>query len=135
MPSGVELHGLLKYLNLLVVLMQLDVASSQLLVTDNDFRDPEFRQQLSETVNSLLALRVVPIFNENDAISTRKSPYQVILNSLWEKKKSWSGLLPCVLLFFVYFIIINLVSCPLLALPSSVFSLPLIFLKQGSHFF
>jgi len=65
----------------IVVLAQLDVASSQLLVTDNDFRDPEFRQQLSETVNSLLALRVVPIFNENDAISTRKSPYQVLPNS------------------------------------------------------
>lgn len=60
-----------------VMYIQLDVASSQLLVTDNDFKDPEFRQQLSETVNSLLALRVVPIFNENDAISTRKSPYFV----------------------------------------------------------
>jgi len=57
--------------------MQLDVASSQLLVTDNDFKDPEFRLQLSETVNSLLDHRVVPVFNENDAISTRKAPYKV----------------------------------------------------------
>jgi delta-1-pyrroline-5-carboxylate synthetase len=63
---------------------QLDVASSQLLVTDNDFRDPEFRQQLSETVNSLLALRVVPIFNENDAISTRRSPYQDATGIFWD---------------------------------------------------
>ncbi|KAF9591307.1 hypothetical protein IFM89_003619 [Coptis chinensis] len=55
---------------------QLDVTSSQLLVTDNDFRDPLFRMQLSETVNSLLCLKVVPIFNENDAISTRKAPYE-----------------------------------------------------------
>ncbi|XP_024369145.1 delta-1-pyrroline-5-carboxylate synthase 1 [Physcomitrium patens] len=63
---------------------QLDVASSQLLVTDNDFKDPEFRQQLSETVNSLLALRVVPIFNENDAISTRKSPYFDSTGIFWD---------------------------------------------------
>lgn len=59
--------------------MQLDVTSSQLLVTDSDFKDPDFRMQLSETVNSLLALRVIPVFNENDAISTRKAPYEVCL--------------------------------------------------------
>lgn len=57
--------------------MQLDVASSQLVVTDRDFKDPGFRQQLIDTVNSLLNLRVVPVFNENDAISTRKAPYEV----------------------------------------------------------
>jgi hypothetical protein len=62
---------------LMMMLWQLDVASSQLLVTDNDFRDPDFRLQLSETVNSLLELRVVPVFNENDAISTRRAPYKV----------------------------------------------------------
>lgn len=57
--------------------VQLDVTSAQLLVTDNDFRDPEFRRQLNETVKSLLSLKVVPIFNENDAVSTRKAPYEV----------------------------------------------------------
>ncbi|PIA60496.1 hypothetical protein AQUCO_00300176v1 [Aquilegia coerulea] len=55
---------------------QLDVTSSQLLVTDNDFRDPYFKMQLSETVNSLLSLRVIPIFNENDAISTRRTAFE-----------------------------------------------------------
>ncbi|KAK9092638.1 hypothetical protein Syun_027549 [Stephania yunnanensis] len=55
---------------------QLDVTSSQLLVTDNDFRDSNFRKQLSETVKSLLDLKVIPIFNENDAISTRSAPYK-----------------------------------------------------------
>lgn len=54
----------------------LDVASSQLLVTSNDFRNMEFRNQLVDTVNSLLAMQVVPIFNENDAISTREDPYK-----------------------------------------------------------
>lgn len=58
--------------------MQLDVTSSQLLVTDSDFRDKEFRKQLCETVKSLLALKVIPIFNENDAVSTRRAPYEVI---------------------------------------------------------
>lgn len=61
----------------LLLQVQLDVTSAQLLVTDNDFRDPEFRKQLNETVQSLLSLRVIPIFNENDAVSTRKAPYEV----------------------------------------------------------
>ena len=60
-----------------MILGQMDVASSQLLVTDKDFEDMSFRMQLSETVNSLLDLKVVPIFNENDAISTRRAPYEV----------------------------------------------------------
>lgn len=55
------------------------MTSAQLLVTDNDFRDPHFRRQLNETVNSLVDLKVVPIFNENDAISTRRAPYEVLL--------------------------------------------------------
>ncbi|XP_039064418.1 delta-1-pyrroline-5-carboxylate synthase-like isoform X1 [Hibiscus syriacus] len=55
---------------------QLDVSSSQHLVTDNDFRNVSFRKQLSETVKSLLALKVIPIFNENDAVSTRRAPYE-----------------------------------------------------------
>jgi hypothetical protein len=58
-------------------LLQLDVTSSQLLVTDRDFRDPSFGHQLRETVISLLDLKVIPVFNENDAISTRKAPYEV----------------------------------------------------------
>jgi hypothetical protein len=57
--------------------MQLDVSSSQLLVTDSDFENPNFRERLCETVESLLDLKVVPLFNENDAISTRKAPYEV----------------------------------------------------------
>jgi delta-1-pyrroline-5-carboxylate synthetase len=61
--------------------MQLDVTSSQLLVTDNVFKNEGFRKQLSDTVNSLLNLRVIPVFNENDAVSTRKAPYQVCSSS------------------------------------------------------
>ncbi|WOG95964.1 hypothetical protein DCAR_0415294 [Daucus carota subsp. sativus] len=55
---------------------QLDVMSSQLLVTDNDFKNADYRVQLGQIVNSLIALRSIPIFNENDAISTRTAPYE-----------------------------------------------------------
>ncbi|KAJ9160176.1 hypothetical protein P3X46_025600 [Hevea brasiliensis] len=63
---------------------QLDVTSAQLLVTDNDFRDKEFRKQLNDTVKSLLALRVIPIFNENDAVSTRRAPYEDSSGIFWD---------------------------------------------------
>nr|AKN79292.1 delta1-pyrroline-5-carboxylate synthase 1 [Betula platyphylla] len=63
---------------------QLDLTSAQLLVTDNDFRDKDFRNQLSETVKSLLALKVIPIFNENDAVSTRKAPYEDSSGIFWD---------------------------------------------------
>ncbi|BBH06185.1 delta 1-pyrroline-5-carboxylate synthase 2, partial [Prunus dulcis] len=70
----------------------LDVTSSQLLVTDSVFRDEAFRKQLSETVKSLLKLRVVPIFNENDAVSTRKAPYEDSSGIFWDND-SLAGLL------------------------------------------
>ncbi|GFP86355.1 delta-1-pyrroline-5-carboxylate synthase [Phtheirospermum japonicum] len=63
---------------------QLDMTSAQLLVTDNDFRDPAFRKQLDETVKTLLSLKVVPIFNENDAVSTRKAPYEDASGIFWD---------------------------------------------------
>jgi len=44
----------------------------QLLVTPRDFRDPSFKANLRETTEELLNMaRVVPVFNENDAISDR----------------------------------------------------------------
>ncbi|CAK9185366.1 unnamed protein product [Ilex paraguariensis] len=63
---------------------QLDVTSSQLLVTDNDFKNADFRVQLSETVNTLLSFRSIPIFNENDAISTRNDPYEDSSGIFWD---------------------------------------------------
>ncbi|KAI9078349.1 hypothetical protein K1719_039725 [Acacia pycnantha] len=63
---------------------ELDVTSAQLLVTDNDFRDRDFRKQLTGTVKSLLALKVIPIFNENDAVSTRKAPYEDSSGIFWD---------------------------------------------------
>uniref|UniRef100_A0A803N516 Delta-1-pyrroline-5-carboxylate synthase n=1 Tax=Chenopodium quinoa TaxID=63459 RepID=A0A803N516_CHEQI len=63
---------------------QLDLTSAQLLVTDNDFRDPNFRSQLSETVNQLLDSKVIPVLNENDAVSTRKAPYEDSSGIFWD---------------------------------------------------
>ncbi|CAK8574966.1 unnamed protein product [Lathyrus sativus] len=71
---------------------QLDVTSSQLLVNDGFFRDSGFRKQLSETVTSLLECRVIPIFNENDAVSTRKAPYEDSSGIFWDND-SLAGLL------------------------------------------
>ena len=56
--------------------VQLNVTSSR-LVTDGVFRDEAFRQQLTETVNSFLSLRVIPLFNKNDVVSTRREPLTV----------------------------------------------------------
>lgn len=74
------------------LLTQLDVQSSQILVTDRDFSNEDFRKQLFKTVDILLASRVVPIFNENDAISTRKAPYEDSTGIFWDND-SLAGLL------------------------------------------
>ncbi|KAF4401644.1 hypothetical protein G4B88_001838 [Cannabis sativa] len=71
---------------------QLDVTSSQLLVTDGVFRDRAFKKQLTDTVNSLVSLRVIPIFNENDAVSTRREPLMDSSGIFWDND-SLAGLL------------------------------------------
>ncbi|KAG6511903.1 hypothetical protein ZIOFF_029982 [Zingiber officinale] len=68
----------------LMALYDLDVTSSQLLVTDNDFKDSDFRMQLCQTVNTLLSLKVIPVFNENDAMSTRRAPYEDSSGIFWD---------------------------------------------------
>lgn len=70
----------IRFMTELFFSLQLDITPSQLLVTENDFENPKFTMQLCETVNSLLSSRVVPIFNENDAVSTRCAPYKVLSN-------------------------------------------------------
>uniref|UniRef100_A0A2N9HTJ4 Delta-1-pyrroline-5-carboxylate synthase n=1 Tax=Fagus sylvatica TaxID=28930 RepID=A0A2N9HTJ4_FAGSY len=85
-------QSLLVSANMGLFYMQLDVTSSQLLVTDGIFRDTGFREQLSETVASLLELRVIPVFNENDAVSARKAPYEDSSGIFWDND-SLAGLL------------------------------------------
>jgi delta-1-pyrroline-5-carboxylate synthetase len=51
---------------------QYDIATSQLLVTAFDFTSPERRRNIQHVITELLALRVVPIINENDAVSANQ---------------------------------------------------------------
>lgn len=60
------------------LLGMMDLQAAQVLVTSNDFADASFRQNLKATTEDLLNLNVVPIFNENDAISSRLQTNQVL---------------------------------------------------------
>ena len=48
---------------------QYDIVASQLLVTQSDFSDPVRLQNLSYALERLLSLGILPIVNENDAVS------------------------------------------------------------------
>lgn len=48
---------------------QLDVAASQILVTQTDFTDDSRLNNLKYAIDRLLSLGIVPIINENDAVS------------------------------------------------------------------
>ncbi|MFI5181590.1 MAG: glutamate 5-kinase [Thermoanaerobaculia bacterium] len=48
----------------------LNVPTAQVLLTEDDFADPERFRNLSATLGRLFSLGVVPILNENDVVST-----------------------------------------------------------------
>ena len=69
--------GLMALYDTLFAMM--DLQASQLLVTPRDFRDENFKVNLRETTEELLSVsRVIPVFNENDAISDRSGADKVI---------------------------------------------------------
>jgi glutamate 5-kinase len=47
-----------------------DVATAQILLTEDDFLDPVRYSNLRATVETLLTLGIVPVINENDTVST-----------------------------------------------------------------
>ena len=47
-----------------------DMTTAQVLLTEDDFRDPVRYSNLRNTLDKLLQLGVVPIINENDTVST-----------------------------------------------------------------
>lgn len=49
-----------------------DILGSQVLLTAGDMRDRTRRRNLQNTLNELLSWRVLPILNENDAVSTEE---------------------------------------------------------------
>lgn len=59
---------------------QFDITTSQLLVTAFDFTSPERRRNIQYVISELLALGIVPLLNENDAVSANQG-YQLFGNS------------------------------------------------------
>jgi delta-1-pyrroline-5-carboxylate synthetase len=53
---------------------QYHLACSQILASDGDFREPQVRTNLKETVRTLLNVGIIPIINENDVITRRQTP-------------------------------------------------------------
>mmetsp|Transcript_27462 Transcript_27462/g.62263 ORF Transcript_27462/g.62263 Transcript_27462/m.62263 type:complete len:757 (+) Transcript_27462:226-2496(+) len=51
---------------------QYNVTVSQLLVTSSDFASPERRRNIQYVISELLALGVIPLLNENDAVSANQ---------------------------------------------------------------
>ena len=49
---------------------KLGCRTAQVLLTEDDFRDPERYSNLRSTLASLLAMGVIPVINENDTVST-----------------------------------------------------------------
>ena len=49
---------------------KLGCRAAQVLLTEDDFRDPERYSNLRSTLASLLAMGVIPVINENDTVST-----------------------------------------------------------------
>ena len=72
----------------------MDLQAAQLLVTSNDFADASFRQNLKATTEDLLNLNVVPIFNENDAISSRLQTHQVMAQGVQSTCSAWGAYNP-----------------------------------------
>jgi len=59
---------------------QFDIPTSQVLVTAFDFTSPERRRNIQYVLSQLLALGIVPLLNENDAVSANQG-YQLFGNS------------------------------------------------------
>lgn len=51
---------------------QFDITVSQLLVTSIDFTSPERRRNIQHVISQLLSLGIVPLLNENDAVSANQ---------------------------------------------------------------
>eukprot|EP00958_Prasinococcus_capsulatus_P016895 scaffold1894_cov368-Prasinococcus_capsulatus_cf.AAC.2 len=62
-------------------------------VTDEDFKNDDFRTALRQTVEDLISVGVVPVFNENDAVSTRTTPLEDNENRIFWDNDSLAGLL------------------------------------------
>ncbi|CAH0475475.1 unnamed protein product [Peronospora belbahrii] len=64
---------------------QYHLACSQVLASDADFREPQVRANLQQTVRALLDVGIIPVINENDVITRRTTP---LMN---ENKIAWDN--------------------------------------------
>ncbi|KAJ0410139.1 hypothetical protein ATCC90586_008417 [Pythium insidiosum] len=53
---------------------QYHLACAQILASDADFRVPSVRENMKKTVRTLLDVGIIPVINENDVITRRKTP-------------------------------------------------------------
>jgi glutamate 5-kinase len=63
---------------------QYHLACSQILASDADFRKPRVRENLKKTVRTLLGVGIIPVINENDVITARKTPLAVGDKIAWD---------------------------------------------------
>eukprot|EP01103_Thecamoeba_quadrilineata_P014444 TRINITY_DN4316_c0_g2_i2.p1 TRINITY_DN4316_c0_g2~~TRINITY_DN4316_c0_g2_i2.p1 ORF type:complete len:633 (-),score=137.13 TRINITY_DN4316_c0_g2_i2:58-1956(-) len=68
------------------------VSCSQILLTDQDFLSQEKKENLRSTISTLLSLGIVPVLNENDVISTRKTPIRDENNAIFWDNDSLAAL-------------------------------------------
>ncbi|ETV70632.1 hypothetical protein, variant [Aphanomyces astaci] len=68
-----------------VLFSQYHLACSQILTSDTDFQVPETRENVKQTILSLLQVGIIPIINENDVVSQRKAPLTDATNRIaWD---------------------------------------------------
>ena len=69
-----------------------DVATSQILVTSNDFTSLERRRNIQYVISQLLAMGIVPLINENDCVSANQG-YAVHTDQTFSDNDSLAGLI------------------------------------------
>ncbi|OQR93373.1 delta-1-pyrroline-5-carboxylate synthetase [Achlya hypogyna] len=57
-----------------VLFSQYHLACSQILTSDTDFRVPQIRANVKDTILALLKVGIIPVINENDVVSQRRVP-------------------------------------------------------------
>lgn len=53
---------------------QMDISAAQILLTEGDFRDESHLTSLMYSIERLLSVGIIPIINENDAVSAYRGP-------------------------------------------------------------
>lgn len=71
---------------------QFDIPTSQVLLTAFDFTSPERRRNVQYVISQLLSLGIVPLLNENDAVSANQG-YKLFGDSTFSDNDSLAALI------------------------------------------